>query len=57
MSSGMAAAMRYYVASLSAAERAALVLQKPPYSRTGFVNIIKVGKMYGLPKTTVGAGA
>ena len=42
MPSGMAAAMRDLVASMSAAERAALVLQKSPWSSTGFVNVIKV---------------
>ena len=46
MPSGMAAAMREFVASLSAAERAALVLQQIPYLSTGFVNVIKVGKMF-----------
>ena len=42
MPSGMAAAMRDFVASMSAAERAALVLKKSPWSSTGFVNVIKV---------------
>ena len=39
MPNGMADSMRDYVASLSAAERAALVLKKNPYSSTGFVGV------------------
>ena len=42
MPNGMAAAMRDHVRSLSAAERAALVLPKNPYSSTGFVGVIMV---------------
>ena len=46
MPNGMAAAMRDYVAALSAAERTALVLKKSPWSSTGFVNVIKVKNKY-----------
>ena len=42
MPNGMAAETREYVAGLSAAERAELVLAKNPYSNTGFTGVIKI---------------
>ena len=46
MPSGMATDMRAFVAAMSAAERAALVLEKSPWSRTGYVNVIQVKKWF-----------
>ena len=46
MPSGMASDMRAFVAAMSAAERAALVLEKSPWSRTGYVNVIQVKKWF-----------
>ena len=42
MPSGMAAEMRDFVAAMSAADRDALVLERSPWSNTGFINVIKV---------------
>ena len=42
MPSGMAAEMRDLVAAMSAADRDALVLERSPWSNTGFINVIKV---------------
>ena len=42
MPNGMAGEARAFVAALSAAQRAEYVLEKNPYSSTGFTNIIKV---------------
>ena len=46
MPNGLAAEARHCVAALSAAERAALVLKKNPYSGTGFVGVIMVKNKY-----------
>ena len=46
MPSGMATDMRAFVAAMSPAERAALVLEKSPWSRTGYVNVIQVKKWF-----------
>ena len=46
MRNALAAQMRAFVAALSAAERAELMLKRNPYSDTGFVGVIKVKGKY-----------
>ena len=46
MRNALAAQMRAFVAALSAAERAELMLKRNPYSDTGFVGVIKVKNFF-----------